>query len=69
MKFVKKLKNVYTDGALRGSEARREGVALLKECRDVLGRYREQVEELTQEAEASLRPYEGDPDLPEGNDA
>ena len=40
----------------------REGVDLLKGCRDELDRYRRQVEELTGEAEASLRPFEGDPD-------
>ena len=45
-------------------ESYREGVALLKECRGVLGQYRQQVEELTQEAEAALRPYEADPDVP-----
>jgi exodeoxyribonuclease VII small subunit len=40
-----------------------EGVGLLKSCRDVLGGYRRQVEELTKGAEESLRPYDGDPDL------
>ena len=44
----------------------KEGVALLKGCRELLGRYRAQVEELTGEAQASLRPYEGDPDAPRG---
>ena len=43
-------------------ERYREGVALLKGCRDILGGYKRQVEELTQEAEAALRPYPGDPD-------
>lgn len=41
----------------------REGVALLKDCREVLGGYRKQVEELTREAEGGARPYEGDPDV------
>ena len=44
-------------------ERYREGVALLKGCRDILGTYQKQVEELTQEAEAALRPYPGDPDV------
>lgn len=41
----------------------KEGVALLKDCRALLGRYRRQVEELTKDAEESLRLYEGDPDV------
>jgi exodeoxyribonuclease VII small subunit len=40
----------------------KEGVALLKGCRDILGGYQKQVEELTKDAEASLRPFAGDPD-------
>lgn len=40
----------------------KEGVALLKGCREILGGYQKQVEELTKEAEASLRPFAGDPD-------
>jgi len=44
----------------------KEGVTLLKDCRELLGRYRAQVEELTGEAQASLRPYDGDPDAPRG---
>lgn len=40
----------------------KEGVSLLKDCRDLLTRYRAQVEELTGEAQASLRPYADDPD-------
>lgn len=39
-----------------------EGVGLLKGCREVLGGYRRQVEELTRGAEQALRPYDGDPD-------
>lgn len=45
-------------------ERYREGVDLLKGCREELGSYRRQVEELTGEAEASLRPFDGDPDVP-----
>lgn len=45
-------------------ERYREGVELLRTCRQTLESYRRQVEELTQGAEAQLRPYEGDPDLP-----
>ncbi|MCP3914998.1 MAG: exodeoxyribonuclease VII small subunit [bacterium] len=44
-------------------EQYKEGVALLKGCRDLLGRYRRQVEELSREAEASLSAYEADPDV------
>ena len=40
----------------------KEGVHLLKSCRTVLAGYRDQVEELTREAAASLTPYDGDPD-------
>lgn len=43
-------------------ERYREGVALLKGCRDILGGYKRQVDELTQEAESAVRPYSGDPD-------
>jgi exodeoxyribonuclease VII small subunit len=41
----------------------KEGVGLLKDCRGLLGQYRAQVEELTAEAQASLRPYDQDPDV------
>ena len=44
----------------------KEGVELLKGCRGELGRYRRQVEELTRDAEASLAPFEGDPDVAPG---
>lgn len=44
-------------------ERYREGVELLKGCRALLGGYRKQVEELTRDAEASLKPYAGDPDV------
>lgn len=44
-------------------ERYREGVELLKQCRSVLSGYRQQVEELSKSAEASLRPYAGDPDV------
>jgi len=42
----------------------KEGVHLLKSCRAVLAGYREQVEELTRDAEGSLVPYDADPDAP-----
>ena len=49
-------------------ERYREGVELLKSCRDLLGGYRKQVEELTRDADAGadLTPYAGDPDVPDG---
>lgn len=40
----------------------REGVALLKGCRDTLGAFQKQVEELSQDAAGGARPYAGDPD-------
>ena len=39
-----------------------EGVGLLKSCHETLAGYREQVQELTRDAEEALRPYAGDPD-------
>ena len=47
-------------------ERYREGVELLKSCRELLGGYRKQVEELTRDADAGagLTPYAGDPDVP-----
>lgn len=48
-------------------ERYREGVELLKSCRDLLGGYRKQVEELTRDAEAGLTPYAGDPDVGSGD--
>ena len=45
-----------------------EGVGLLKGCREVLEGYRQQVEELTRGAEATLRPYAGDPDAAGGEE-
>jgi exodeoxyribonuclease VII small subunit len=44
-------------------ERYREGVQVLKDCRTALDGFRRQVEELTREAEGSLRPYPGDPDV------
>ena len=41
---------------------------LLRRCRETLAGFKRQVEELTQGAEASLRPYEADPDLPAGGE-
>ena len=43
-------------------ERYRDGVGLLKACREQLDGYRRQVEELSGEAEASLTPFAGDPD-------
>ncbi len=43
-------------------ERYREGVALLGGCREMLEGYRRQVEELGQQAEGELTPFEGDPD-------
>jgi len=50
-------------------ERYREGVQLLAGARDQLSGYRKQVEELTQGAADALKPYAGDPDLPEGDPA
>lgn len=44
----------------------KEGVSLLKGCRDLLTTYRAQVEELTGEAQDSLRHYAEDPDISRG---
>ena len=38
------------------------GVELLKDCRDLLQAHQRRVEELSADAEAALRPFEGDPD-------
>jgi exodeoxyribonuclease VII small subunit len=43
-------------------ERYQQGIVLLKECQGLLSRYRKQVEELTADAEAALRPYAADPD-------
>jgi exodeoxyribonuclease VII small subunit len=45
-------------------ERYQEGIQLLKECHGALETYRRRVEELTRDAEASMRPFEGDPDFP-----
>ena len=45
-------------------ERYQEGIELLKGCHGQLEGYRKQVEELSADAEASLRPYEADPDFP-----
>lgn len=45
-------------------ERYQEGIELLKACHGQLQGYRKQVEELSADAEASLRPYEADPDFP-----
>jgi exodeoxyribonuclease VII small subunit len=49
-------------GLERSIERYREGVRLLASCRETLGGYRRQVEELTRDAERSLQPYPEDPD-------
>lgn len=41
----------------------REGVALLRGCRDTLATFQRQVEELAQEPGGGARPYTGDPDV------
>ena len=67
---LEKLESIVTrleEGGLElepAIESYREGVALLQECRTVLSGYRQQVEELTEDAEAALKPYAGDPDIP-----
>lgn len=50
-------------------ERYKEGVALLRGCRDLLAGYRAQIEELTGEAQAALRPDPDDPDGPGGGRA
>jgi exodeoxyribonuclease VII small subunit len=47
----------------------REGVRLLAGARDQLAGFRKQVEELTQDASPTTRPYAGDPDAEEGDPA
>ncbi|MCL4163496.1 UNVERIFIED_CONTAM: hypothetical protein GTU68_062205 [Idotea baltica] len=54
-------------GLEQAIEHYQEGVGLLKGCREVLGGYRRQVEELTKDAENALRPYENDPDIDSGD--
>jgi exodeoxyribonuclease VII small subunit len=44
-------------------ERYQEGIQLLKECHGALEGYRRRVEELTRDAEAAMRPFEGDPDF------
>ena len=44
-------------------ERYQEGIQLLKECHGALATYRRRVEELTREAEAAMKPFEGDPDF------
>jgi exodeoxyribonuclease VII small subunit len=46
-------------------ERYREGVDLLRGCREQLQAYRRQVEELSGLADEALRPYAGDPDAEE----
>lgn len=42
-----------------------EGVALLRECRGILESFQKRVEELSADAESSLKPYASDPDARE----
>ena len=39
-----------------------EGVELLASCRSILAGYRKRVEELSNDGERTLRPYDADPD-------
>ncbi|MBL8857627.1 MAG: exodeoxyribonuclease VII small subunit [Planctomycetes bacterium] len=39
-----------------------EGVALLRECRGILGGFQKRVEELSADADLTLKPYAHDPD-------
>jgi exodeoxyribonuclease VII small subunit len=48
-------------------ERYQQGIELLKQCMATLAGYRARVEELSADAEASLRPFEGDPDHPAGS--
>jgi len=58
------------DLGLEGAiERYREGVELLRGCREVLAGYRRQVEELSRGAELVLEPYDGDPDASQGGGA
>ena len=41
----------------------KEAVEIKKSCHGVLEGYRKQVEELTQDAEAGIAAYDGDPDV------
>ena len=50
-------------------ERYREGVALLKDCREILAGYRKQVEELARDSHEGLRAYPGDPDAQGGVEA
>ena len=43
-------------------ERYQEGVELLQRCRELLEAHQKRVEELSADAEAALRPFEGDPD-------
>jgi exodeoxyribonuclease VII small subunit len=43
-----------------------EGIGLLKDCHGVLQKYRKRVEELTEDAEGSLRAFADDPDAGPG---
>jgi exodeoxyribonuclease VII small subunit len=45
-------------------ERYQEGIQLLKDCHGALEGYRRRVEELTRDASAAMRPFEGDPDFP-----
>ncbi len=44
-------------------ERYKEGVALMKGCRDMLDGFRQQVDELSESTASGTRPYAGDPDV------
>ena len=46
-------------------ERYQEGIELLKQCHLALAQYRQRVEELSADAEQSLKPYLADPDARE----
>lgn len=46
-----------------------EGIGELKDCHQLLAGYRKRVEELAQDAEGILRPFEGDPDFAADGDS
>lgn len=66
---LERLESIVTDledGDLdleRCLERYKEGVALLRGCREELAGFRRQVEELTAEAEGGVQPFDGDPDV------
>ncbi len=49
-------------GLERAIERYQEGIEHLRLCHRTLEMYKKRVEELTHEAQAALRPFDGDPD-------